>query len=415
MANSQKEKMTRREFLKKSGKTAGLFGSVLAFPEVIRSRNAWSAEETIKVGTLFAISGPYAVIGTERTEGAQFAAEQINAAGGLLGKKVEVIVRDEQTNPAVAATRAKELVEKEKIRFLIGGTSSACVPAMKDQTAPNHVLLMIGCMADSITTPQGFDRTVFHVYPGTWMAANTMGRYAAKNFGTKWYFLVADYAWGWDNYNSYTAVLNEFKGTNLGMSGHPLGATDFSPYITKIMAAKPDVLITVSAGRDQINSWKQLREFGAFDKMKVCGTALYFSNVIGVGVDAFWGGFGSTPFYWEDQQESTRKFVEAFTKRYNRPPSDDHATTYEGTMEFFSAVQRAGSIDPDKVIAEMEGHKFQWTRGPEYWRKCDHQSIQDLYVVTPKRPQKKYDVFQIVGKMEADAIVKSCKDEGFKE
>ena len=71
------------------------------------------------------------------------------------------------------------------------------------------------------------------------------------------------------------------------MASHPLGATDFSPYITKIMAAKPDVLITVSAGRDQVNSWKQLREFGAFEKMKVCGTVLYFSNVLGVGVDAF--------------------------------------------------------------------------------------------------------------------------------
>jgi branched-chain amino acid transport system substrate-binding protein len=132
-------------------------------------------------------------------------------------------------------------------------------------------------------------------------------------------------------------------------------------------------------------------------------------------VDAFWEGYGQSPFYWEDQQESTRKFVDAFTKRYNRPPSDDHATTYEGTMEFFSAVQRAGSLDPDKIIAAMEGHKFQWVRGPQYWRKCDHQSIQDLYVVTPKKPQKKYDIFQVAGKMEADTIVKSCKDQGFKE
>jgi branched-chain amino acid transport system substrate-binding protein len=414
MIKSEKKKMTRRQFLKNSGKSAAVIGGALAFPEIIRS-TGHAAEDTIKIGTMFAISGPYATNGTDRTEGAQFAAEQINAKGGLLGKKVEVIVRDEQANAGVAAIRAKELVEKEKIKFLIGGTSSATIPAMKDQTAPNGVLMMVCCMADAITTPQGFDKTIFHIYPQTWMAANTMGRFAAKNLGTKWYFLVADYVWGWDNYNSYTAVLNEFKGTNLGMSSHPLGATDFSPYITKILAAKPDVLITVSAGRDQVNSWKQLREFGAFEKIKVCGTVLYFSNVLGVGVDAFWGGYGQSPFYWEDEQESTRKFVEAFSKRYNRPPSCDTATTYEGTMEFFSAVQRTESLDPNKIIDAMEGHKFQWARGPQYWRKCDHQSIQDLYVVTPKKPQKKYDIFQIAGKMEADAIVKSCKDQGFKE
>ena len=204
MVKSEKKKMTRRQFLKNSGKSAAVIGGALGFPEIIRSRGH-AAEDTIKIGTMFAISGPYAVNGTDRTDGALFAAEQINAKGGLLGKKVEVIVRDEQANAGVAATRAKELVEKEKIKFLIGGTSSATIPAMKDQTAPNGVLMMVSCMADSITTPQGFDKTIFHIYPQTWMAANTMGRFAAKNFGTKWYFLVADYAWGWDNYNSYTA------------------------------------------------------------------------------------------------------------------------------------------------------------------------------------------------------------------
>jgi len=84
-------------------------------------------------------------------------------------------------------------------------------------------------------------------------------------------------------------------------------------------------------------------------------------------------------------------------------------------MEFFSAIQRTESLDPDRIIAAMEGHKFQWARGPQYWRKCDHQSIQDLLVVTPKKPQKKFDIFQIAGKMGAEAIVKSCREQGFKE
>jgi len=84
-------------------------------------------------------------------------------------------------------------------------------------------------------------------------------------------------------------------------------------------------------------------------------------------------------------------------------------------MEFFSAVERAGTLDPDKIITAMEGHHFQWTRGPEYWRKCDHQAIQELYVATPKKPQKKYDVFQIADKIGGDSIVKTCAAEGFKE
>jgi branched-chain amino acid transport system substrate-binding protein len=415
MANLGKKRMTRRDFLKTSGKTAGVIGSALAFPEVLKSK-ARAAGDTIKVGVLFSLSGPYGAGGSERAEGVQFAIEQINAKGGLLGKKVEAIVRDEQAhNPGVAATRAKELVEKEEVKFLIGGTSSATAPAMRDQTVPHKVLLFICCMADSIITTPGFDRTVFHPYPSTAMFAKVNGRYAAKNFGTKWYFFIADYAWGWDNFKTYKAVLDEFKGTNLGVSAHPLGASDYSPYITKIMAAKPEVLIVINGGRDQINSWKSLREFGAFEKMKIFGGALYYQSVLASGVDAFWGGYGGTPFYWEDELETTRTFVEAFTKKYNRPPMDNNQEGYTGMMELASGIQRAGTLDPDKIIAAMEGHQFQWTKGPEYWRKCDHQSIQDMYVITPKKPKKKYDIFQIVDKMGGENIAQTCEELGHKK
>jgi branched-chain amino acid transport system substrate-binding protein len=412
MANRKKGQITRREFLKKSGMTMGAIGGTLAFPHILRSTA--HAADTVKLGVMFAISGPYAASGTERMEGALFAVEEINAKGGILGKKLEALVRDEQANPGVAATRAKELVEKEKINFLVGGNSSATVPAMRDQTVPHKVLFTACCMADSISTAAGFDRTLFHSYPTSWMAAQVMGRFAAKNFGTKWYFLIADYAWGWDNFNSYSAVLNEFKGQALGVAAHPLGASDFSPYITKIVAAKPEVIITVNAGRDQINSWKQLREFGAFEQSKVVGTVLYYSSVLGVGVDALWGGYGSTPFYWEEDLPTTKKFVEAFRKKHNKPPTDDHADAYEAVMELAAGAQRAGSLEPEKIIAAMEGHRFEWTKTPESWRKCDHQAIMDIYVVTPKKPKQKFDIFQVVDKMGGEKIAKSCQELGHK-
>jgi branched-chain amino acid transport system substrate-binding protein len=413
MENVTKKRMTRREFLKTSGKTAGLVGGAIAFPTVFRS-TARAAEDTVKVGIMFSLSGPYAPAGTDRTNGVLMAVEELNAKNGILGRKIETFVRDDQANPGIAATRTKELVEKEAIKFLVGGNTSACVPAMKDQTAPKKVIFMVGCMADTTFAAPVFDRTIFHIYPSAWMCGNVMGRYAAKNFGKKWYFLIADYSWGWENFNSFSAVLNEFNGTNLGVTGHPLAASDFSPYITKIMAVKPEVLIVVNGGRDQINSWKQLREFGAFEKMKIVGTVLYFSSVLGAGVDAVWGGYGSCLFYWEDQLETTRQFVDKFMKKNNRPPSDDHVIGYEGMMELASAAERVKSLDPDKIINTLEEHRFQWTKGPQYWRKCDHQAIQDLCVVTPKKPQKQYDIFQILDRMGGEKIARPCHELGLK-
>jgi len=150
-------------------------------------------------------------------------------------------------------------------------------------------------MADTTFAAPIYDKTLFHIYPSAWMCGNVMGRYAAKNFGKRWYFLIADYSWGWENFNSFSAVLNEFNGTNLGVTGHPLAASDFSPYITRSWPPSRSSCCC-ECGRDQINSWKQLREFGAFEKMKIVGTVLYYTSVLGSGVDAVWGGMVQ-PFF----------------------------------------------------------------------------------------------------------------------
>jgi len=413
MANLKKKKMTRREFLRASGKTAGLIGSTLAFPSILKS-TALGETDTVKVGVIKALSGAYALANSEQTAGVQLAVEEINAEGGILGKKVEIFVRDDQLSPGVAATRTKELIEKEKVQFVIGGSTSATTPAIKEQTAPNKVIFMVGVMADSITAVPTYDRTIFHVSPTTYMFANVTARYAAENLGRKWYYLIADYAWGWDTFNSFSAVAKEYGGSTVGVSAHPLGASDFSPYINKILAAKPEVIILANGGRDQINAHKQLREFGAFEKSKVVSLQFDLSIILGAGVESVWDGYGGVAFYWQDEYDTTRKFVEAIMKKYNRVPSSDHAYGYEAMRELCSGIERAGSFDPEKIIKVMEEHRFAWVKGPEYWRKCDHQSIQDICVVTTKKPQKEYDIFQIVYKIGGEKIAKTCKDLGHK-
>jgi branched-chain amino acid transport system substrate-binding protein len=340
--------------------------------------------------------------------------EQVNAKGGVLGKQVELVVKDDQANPGLSSTRAKELIEKDKVKLVIGGNITPAAGAIHAQTAPRGVIYVATCMHNEIGTVPMFNKHTFHKDSTMFQLGNVMGRFATT-LGLKWYFLLADYGFGWQNYEAFSAVLKEAKGENLGVSPHPPGTLDYSSYGGKIMAAKPEVLITCNAGKDQINSWKQLREFGAFEAMKIVGALFMPGTIWSVGVEAVWGGYGGATFYWEDDIPATKKFTEDYWKRFDHPPSDDSSESYEGMMELLGAVERAGGVEPEKIIKEMEGHRFGWTKGEQYWRPCDHEDVQDLYVLDCKKPTKKYDTFNILDRIGGEKIMRTCEVRGHKK
>lgn len=409
----KKKKMTRREFLKTAGVTGLAVSSSMGFPGVLKYG---LGEVPIKLGTCLSLSGTMSTQGEDMADATKMAVEEINAKGGLLGRKVELCLRDDAANPALAATRAKELIEKEKVNFMAGANTGATVHAQHQQTAPKKILYMANAMSNDITAVPMFSKYSFHPDITPWMLANVMGRFTAEKLGKRWYFVFADYAYGWQTYESFSAVLKEYKGENLGISPHPLGASDYSTYIGRIMAAQPEVLISISPGRDQINSWKQFRDFGIFEKMKVATSIFIPSQIWSVGVEAVLGGYGGTTFYWEAPE--TRQHADAFWKMFGRPPTDDGSSQYECVMEIFSAVERAKSLDSDKLVKELEGHKFKWAKTEEYWRAGDHQAIQDIYVLEPKKPSGKYgiyDTFTILDRKGGEQIVKTCEEQGHKK
>jgi branched-chain amino acid transport system substrate-binding protein len=405
------KKLTRREFLETAGATTAAIGGSLAFPGILRYGRAG---DTIKVGCVYATSGHMAVVGRDNVEACKLAVEEINAKGGVLGKEVELLVRDDAAKPHLSATRVKELIEKDKIKYLLGANTGGTVAAMHAQTAPRKVLFMATAMNNDITAVPMFNKYSFHVDVTPHMMAQVMGKFAAEKLGRKWCFLVADYAWGWQNYHSFSEVLTEYKGENLGVLPHPAGTSDYSSYVGKIMAAKPEVLMIANAGKDQINSWKQLREFGAFEKMKIVGILFMPGTIWSVGIDSVWGGYGGATFYWEDPD--SKKFSDAYWKRWGHAPSDDSAVSYDGAMELFAAMERARSLEVDKIITELEGHRFRWTKGDEWWRPCDHQVVQDCFVLECKKPtEKKYDTFRIIDKIGGEQIMRSCERLGHKK
>ncbi len=401
---------TRRDFLKTAGATVGAVGATLGFPPILKFA---LGETPIKIGIPASLSGTASLLGTEFRDASILAAEHVNAKGGLLGRKVEVIVRDTAGSASGASTRAKELMESDKVDFMAGANLGMEGLAVHEQTYPKKMLYVCNTMSDPIPAVPTFSKYTFHTDLAPFMMGNVVGRFAAEKLGKRWYFLIADYAWGWQNYDGFSRVLAEYKGENLGISPHPLGTKDFSPFIGKILAAKPEVLIQVAPGFDQINSWKQLREFGAFEKMKIV-TALFMPGTIwAVGAEVVMGGYGGATFYWEAPE--TKPMSDIFEKRFGRPPTDDALSQYESVMEICSAVERTKSMDVEKLILAMEDHKFKWAKTEEWWRPCDHQCIQDIYILKPKMPKRKYDCFEVLDRIGGEKLARTCEEQGHKK
>ncbi len=402
--------LTRRTILKTAGAATIAAGGSLGFPGILRYARG---ETPIKIGATLSLTGNTAIAGEEMANCMRLAVDHLNDKGGVLGRKVEAVIRDDAGNAATTATRAKELIEKEKVDMMAGGNLGHTTHALHQQTSPKKMLLMANAMSNEITSVPMFSQYTFHPDITMQIAGSVVGKYAADKLGKRWYFLVADYAFGWACYNAFSKVLKDAKGENLGISAHPIGSADFSTYVGKIMASQPEVLVVANAGRDQINAWKQLREFGATEKMKIVAPLFQPTSIWAVGVESVWGGFGGATFYWEAPE--SQWFTDVYVKKYGKPSGDDGMSQYECVMELGSAVNRAKSLSPERVIKALEGHKFKWCKGEEWWRACDHQAIQDVYILTTKKPEKKYDTFQVVGKFGGEELELSCEERHHKK
>lgn len=383
--------------------------------------NLLRAEEAnIKIGFPVPLTGPYGTEAQDQVRAAQLAITQFNDAGGLNGRKAELVVRDDKLNPGEAATRTLELVEKEKVNFVVGSLSAAVQLAINNVTKERGIIFNSISQSDAINEAADFSRFTFHEALNPHMTSGAVGRYAFSKFGKKVAFLTADYAYGHEMVRGFLDVGKAFNIENLGDIRHPLGTTDFSTLLPRIQAMKPDILCISNFGRDQQIVLKQATDFGVKKTTQIIAPLLSHASRVAAGPQAFEGVIGGCSFYWgiEDKFASTKAFNEAFGKMYDgKLPSDYGALGYGGVRTVLTAVKNAGSVDTDKVIEAMEALKYDYYKGPQYYRKCDHQSVQSVLVIKSKSANMKNnsDVFEVISTEEPnEANLRSCAELGHK-
>ncbi|VIO77411.1 ABC transporter substrate-binding protein [Bradyrhizobium ivorense] len=377
-------------------------------------------EAPIKIGFPVPLTGPYGAEAQDQVRAGQLAVAQFNEAGGLNGRKAELVVRDDKLNPGEAATRTLELVEKEKVNFVVGSLSAAVQLAINNVTKERGIIFNSISQSDAINEAADFSKYTFHEALNPHMTSGAVGRYAFSKFGKKVAFLTADYAYGHEMVRGFLEVGKEFNIENLGDIRHPLGTSDFSTLLPRLQALKPDILCISNFGRDQQIALKQATDFGIKKSIQIIAPLLSHASRVAAGAQAFEGVVGGCSFYWgiEDKFASTKAFNETFRKMYDgKLPTDYGALGYGGVRTVLAAVKAAGSVETDKVVAALEALKYDYYKGPQYYRKCDHQSVQSVLVIKSKSKDMRNDsdVFEVLATEEPnEKNLRTCELLGHK-
>jgi len=382
--------MTSRRNVLKAGAAGAL---ALGFPAIVRAQS-----DAIKIGHLTPMTGFLGALGNYAVMGIKMAAEEINAAGGVMGRKLDVMSED-SVNPATASTKAQRMLERDGAEVLMGEINSASALTIMQVAARNKRLFMqIGARSDALRG-KSCNRYTFHVDIPVTVMVNAEGQALLRDGmvkGKRIYSLTSDYLFGHDLAKAAKNFVSANGGSVIGDDLVATDLTDFSPYLLKIRQAKPDVVATNLGGNQVTNFVKQYAEFGL--PYPVAGFNLNTADAWAAG-EGNLGGIWPTVWHHEVDTPGSKAFVAAFRKKHGQPPENHAWIEYVSLKVMAQAMNEAKSTDTEKLIAYFEKEpQFDLLKPRKgYFRSWDHQMMQEAYTfsVKPKGQAKdKWDFLQ---------------------
>jgi len=337
----------------------------------------------IRIGVVTPLTGTYAPIGQQVRWGLDLATREINAAGGIAGRQVELLYEDEEANPAVATQKAEKLFQVNKVDFLTGTVNSGSTLAVGQVAERNGRLIATTVsFSDAITGTQ-CSPNVFRVNAKAGQQSAALAEWLAKEKpNAKLFFLGPDYEMGRSTVAAFKSAAEAKGAKTVGEVFAPLGNKDYSPFFGQMRAARPEVLYTSVAGNDTVRLFTQMAEFGLSSGLQIVGASgtVTSQNIgaMGKAAEGFVTGVG---YSTEVDSLENNKFLAAFRAAWKADPDLYGADSY-GLMYFYkAAVEKAKSTDTDKVRAAMRGLQWDTPQGRKTMRAGDHQAIQDMYAV----------------------------------
>jgi branched-chain amino acid transport system substrate-binding protein len=344
------------------------------------------------------INGPGAVVA------AQMAIDDFG--GSVLGKKIELVSGDIQNKADVAATLAGRWYDSDGVDMIMGaGASSSSIAIQGVAGEKKKVFLAVDPASSDITGKLCNPYTVHWVYD-TAALANGTGSAVVKAGGKTWFFLTADYAFGYALQRDVAAVVTKAGGKVLGEVRHPINTSDFSSFLLQAQGSKAEVIGLANAGGDTINSIKQAAEFGIVKGgQKLAGLLVFITDVNSLGLDRTQGLSLTEAFYW-DLNDKTRTFAKRFAEKYKgRMPTSIQAGFYSATLAYLNAVKATGTDDPDKIMAQLKSGPWEDPVFGKSWIRPDGRNMHDMYLFEVKKPSESkgpWDYYKLVSTIPAE-------------
>ncbi|HEX9556269.1 MAG TPA: ABC transporter substrate-binding protein [Reyranella sp.] len=353
----------------------------VASPFIIQARG----ETPIKIGMVDPLTGVYAAPAQNEVIGARLAIAEINAKGGILGRPTELLVEDSANDVGTGVQKARKLIDRDEVSFLIGDVNSGVAQAIAQVTNEKRILHIVsGGHTDPIT---GTDCkwNVFRVCNTTVMETNSVSDLLFKKYGKKWHFITPDYAFGHTLQKGLENNLKRLGGTETGAELTPLGTTDYSAYLIKARAANPDIILLLVQGNDMVNCLKQIVQFGINKQIAVAGAQQELESLAALPPEA---RIGNWMFEWYWKQPGVphvEKFVADIRKQTGgKVPTARHWFGYTSAHTFALVANREKSLDSIKLARALGDFELP----PEvklqpnkcYYRKGDHQLMTSAFV-----------------------------------
>ena len=375
----------RRRVLKAGFALAGV--SALGFPAVLRAQ-----QDKIRIGHLTPLTGFLGVLGGYAQLGLRMAEEEINKGGGVMGRQLDILSED-SVNPATAATKAQRMLEQDGVPFLMGEINSASAATIMQVAQRNKKFFMqIGARSDALRG-KSCNRYTFHVDIPSAVMVNAVSKALVRDGmmkDKKFYTLTADYLFGHDLASSARRFFNENGGKLIGDELVATDVTDFSPYLLKIRQARPDIVCSNLAGNQVTNLIKQYAEFGL--PFPIVGFNLNTADAWAAG-EGNLSGTWPTVWYHTLDLPASKAFVDNFTKKHGKPPENHTWIEYISLKMMARAIDETKSTDTDKLIEFFEKEtEFDVLKARKaYFRKWDHQLMQEAYPFTVREKGKAKD------------------------
>lgn len=336
-------------------------------------------EETIKIGVLYSTTGAFSISEKPMVNAAKMAIDEINAKGGIKGKKIEPIYSDYNSDPAKASEKIKKLILEDEVVATVGTNSSATRLAVIPVVEKNNSVLVYNTFYEGEKPSPNVIYT--NTVPSQQISAFVP--WITANLGKKVFFVGSDYVFPKNSIAFAKKLLEASGGEVVGEEYLPLGHTEFSSLINKIKQANPDVVFSAIAGDSIVPFYKQYKQYGISSAdIPICSIATHEGAVKGIGVDAAEGHYSSFDYFNTVDTEDSKAFVEKYKATFNDNTTVTNQVegAYHGVYLLAAALEKADGLETESIIKAFSGLEISTPQGKIKIDKENHHAWLNSYI-----------------------------------